>query len=487
MRQIIKQRHLINLLLIYTSLEAFRHIGWMLFYEQLIDNTRQEINIGFIFYSGAIMITALLVPIIFKQLHITEKSNKLGLIFTVSVSIALLLRILQLFSNITGAYIFLILWTISIMVGICICFIHIFKNVPRSLLGRFFGVVYFADALIVSFVEHFTGTTKYFYASIFISIVLCAIAVIMYTINAKDNVLDADELSEWIPTKYFVRIAFSIVIVYVLIAGMMDNLYFFDDWLALPYVGLFTLPMMSIMYLLSGFLFDKLKLIITLPLAFVVICIAQTMTFFVSDGAFSYSYSVFSNMGITFLQLVTVIIPICYARMKKNGFYTAVVGESLFYGGFCIASIFFLVIRQTAYRYVMGGILLAAIICLLLLIELIILHERNKHQKILQNQKLMLDALIQQQVTLTNLATLEVLPLHEEALNIHFTKREKELMPLIVSSLTAEEIAEQSNLSVSTVRFHIKNILGKSEVKNRRELMRMFGEQKSQKIVFIAK
>jgi DNA-binding CsgD family transcriptional regulator len=476
-RLIIKQRHLLQLLLTYTALEAFRHIGWMLFYEQLVDNTRQEINVGFILYSGAIMITALLVPLIFKHLHIIEKTKKLRFVLIISVCVALLFRVLQLFSGIIGAYVFLVLWTFMIMVAICICFIDIYKLVPQALLGRFIGAAYFMDALIVSFVEYFTGSSKYFYASIFVGIVLCGIAVIIHIRHTQDNESDIVDIYEWIPSKRFVRIAFTVLSIYVLIAGMIDNLYFFDDWLELPFVGLFTLPMMSIMYLLSGFLFDKLELKVTLPLAIVFICIAQSMTFFATESAFSYSYSIFSNLGSTFLQLTTVILPICYVRINKKGFHLAAIGEGLFYGGFCVTSILFMFIRQTAYRCVMGIILIAAILCMLLMIDLIILYERYKHQKEMEHQKLAVDAL-EQRLSVAASITLDVLPMQGEVLSIPFTKREKELLPLIVSSLTAEEIAEQAHLSVSTVRFHIKNILGKTNTKNRRELIRLFGKQK---------
>lgn len=50
----------VRLLLVYAALEAFRHSGWMLFYEQVVEAPRQVVNTGFILYSGAIALTALL-------------------------------------------------------------------------------------------------------------------------------------------------------------------------------------------------------------------------------------------------------------------------------------------------------------------------------------------------------------------------------------------------------------------------------------------
>ena len=479
MRQKMKLRGFGFLLLVYTSLEAFRHIGWMLFYEQFVDSTRQEINFGFILYSGVIAITGMLLPLIFHRVRILDKIRSYPFVVGTLASIALLFRMIQLTIGITGAYIFLVLWTVAVMIGICICFARIFDTIPKALIGRFFGIAYFADALIVSFIELFTGTKNYFYASIIVGIVLCIIAGVSYIQYLKNTEMNAIIESEWKPSKRFVRIACIILVLYVLIAGMMDNLYFFDDWIELPYVGLFTLPMMSIMYLLGGFVFDKINLRIILPLAILFICIAQSMTYFVTGGVFAYSYSVFSNLGSTILQLVTVIIPIYYTRMLKKNCYFSSFGEGLFYSGFCVTSILFVFMKQAAYRTVMGGILLVTVICLILLTWLLILHEKDKHKIALESQQQQMDAL-KHQVTLSSAETIEMLPIQEEALNICFTKREKELMPLIVSSLTAEEIAEQAHVSVSTVRFHIKNILGKSNAKTRRELTRMLGECKIQ-------
>jgi hypothetical protein len=79
--------------------------------------------------------------------------------------------------------------------------------------------------------------------------------------------------------------------------------------------------------------------------------------------------------------------------MSGRSYCLASFGEGLFYGGFAISSIWFLFLKQSAYHPVMGGILLAAICCLGLLIILIILYERDKHQKDMEAQKLEIDSL----------------------------------------------------------------------------------------------
>ena len=125
-RQKMKLRGFWLLLLVYTSLEAFRHIGWMLFYEQFEDCTRQEINFGFILYSGVIAITGMLLPLIFLRIRILDRIRSYPFVVGTLAFIALLFRMIQLTMGNTGAYIFLVLWTVAVMFGICICFAQIF-------------------------------------------------------------------------------------------------------------------------------------------------------------------------------------------------------------------------------------------------------------------------------------------------------------------------------------------------------------------------
>lgn len=235
------------LLSIYIALEAFRHTGWMLFYEQLLERTRQEINIGFILYSGMIFITAISVPLLLKRRKIVD-IRRLRPIFITSVCCALVFRLLQLFTGIIGAYVCLFLWTAAIVTAICICFIHIYRLVPREVLGRFVGAAYFADMLIVCFVELFTGTPAYFWVSILAGIVLCLAVVILYIRHTKSVEPDVVDEYKSKPSRSFVRIVLAVLIIYVLIAGALDNLYFFDEWISLPTLGVYELPMMSAMY-----------------------------------------------------------------------------------------------------------------------------------------------------------------------------------------------------------------------------------------------
>jgi DNA-binding CsgD family transcriptional regulator len=383
---------------------------------------------------------------------------------------------LQLAVGLQMAYLLLTLWTIAIMACICICFIGIYKSVPKSHLGRFFGIAYFADTIIISFIEHFSGTSSYYIISLVIGIILCCTALITAPWQANEGGQNTAEEKIRVSSARHVYFASAALILYVLLAGMIDNLYFFDDWLELPPVSHFLLPVTSVMYLLCGILFDKLRLRTTLPLAFVCICVAQAMIYFVSESVFAYSYTLFSSLGTTFLQLATVIIPILYARTRKHGYVLAASGEGLFYGGFCVTSILFMFIKQSAYRYIMGIILIGAIIGLLLVIEVIGAHRRGKLKQEVEMQRRAI-AVLELKAAIADTEETVICPQPKMDLELGLTKREKELLPLIASSFTAEEIADQANVSVSTIRFHIKNILHKADVSNRRELVRLLEGQ----------
>ncbi|WP_341221646.1 LuxR C-terminal-related transcriptional regulator [Polaribacter atrinae] len=71
---------------------------------------------------------------------------------------------------------------------------------------------------------------------------------------------------------------------------------------------------------------------------------------------------------------------------------------------------------------------------------------------------------------------IEQLASQEKSLNINLdvlSVREREIFNLIVSSKSNKEIANEINISVNTVKFHVKNIYGKLNIKSRKEVIKM--------------
>ena len=465
------------MLIAFTGSETFRHSGWLLFYEQLLDCPRQSINIGFIIYSAVILVSSIFVPVLIKRSRISENHKKMSILFGVSFFAALVFRFGQLSFGISAAYIFLTLWTAAIMVCICICFMSMADTASPSVLGRFAGIAYFADAVITSLIETLTGTVEYFYASMAAGVLLFAAASLSFRkISNNYTEWDEQQSDNLYPSTKLIRIGLILLIVYAIIAGMTDNLYFFDEMFELPYVGVFFIPMTGIMYLSGGFIFDKISKKNTLPVALIFICAAQAIAFFMKDSIFAYTYSVLFSAGSTFLEITIILLPIFFVQKKRNNYHLSAFGGGIFYGGFCVTSILFLFIEQSAYLFIMGLVLLGAVIYLFLIMKAISLYEKEKLALVLERQKAELSAL--ENKLLSTASVLEsASPSLEACSVICLTKKERELLPLIVSPLTAEEIAQQENLSPSTIRFHIKNILSKTNAKNRRELARMLSNQ----------
>jgi NarL family two-component system response regulator LiaR len=55
------------------------------------------------------------------------------------------------------------------------------------------------------------------------------------------------------------------------------------------------------------------------------------------------------------------------------------------------------------------------------------------------------------------------------AQNVDLTRREREVLDLLVQRLSDPEIAERLYIGTRTVEFHVANILGKLGVENRRD------------------
>jgi DNA-binding NarL/FixJ family response regulator len=59
----------------------------------------------------------------------------------------------------------------------------------------------------------------------------------------------------------------------------------------------------------------------------------------------------------------------------------------------------------------------------------------------------------------------------EKKYSIHFTDREKEIIPFLCAGQTNEQIAKKIYLSINTVKFHIKSIYDKLQINTRSQLI----------------
>ncbi len=372
----LRSKPILHILIAFTAAEVFRHIGWMLFYEQFLNNPQKDINIGFIYYTMAITVTSFTLPRIINRLSKSQDYQLMETGYAVFFALAFLLRVVMIFLPLNLAYIAFFFSTAAIMVCIMICFAFAFQIIPPNTLGRFAGIAYFADAMILTITEYFTRTALYFPVSIAASGLLCLVGFFVFRNQAERIRLSMCSFPFKPLSATVFRLGIVVFVLYVVIAGLTDNLYFFEEAFELPSINRYIMPITGVMYLLNGFLIDKIDRKISFIVAFVLICTAQSMNFFIQDGIFGLAYTLISNMGSTFLELSTLIAPMVY--MRKRGIPATGIGEGIFYGSFCITSILFLFLNADAHFPIMGIILLGGIICLILLIVAIIIIQDNE-------------------------------------------------------------------------------------------------------------
>jgi DNA-binding CsgD family transcriptional regulator len=63
--------------------------------------------------------------------------------------------------------------------------------------------------------------------------------------------------------------------------------------------------------------------------------------------------------------------------------------------------------------------------------------------------------------------------------NYSLTKRESEIVTLLMESLTPAQISQRISISVTTVNRHIANIYLKCHISNRQQLYKLFAEQQT--------
>jgi DNA-binding NarL/FixJ family response regulator len=72
--------------------------------------------------------------------------------------------------------------------------------------------------------------------------------------------------------------------------------------------------------------------------------------------------------------------------------------------------------------------------------------------------------------TIVQNAKADTVPTAEKLLSYGFSEREKELVPLILSGISNQQIADELHISLATVKTHLNKIFKKSDVKSRFEL-----------------
>jgi DNA-binding CsgD family transcriptional regulator len=204
-----------------------------------------------------------------------------------------------------------------------------------------------------------------------------------------------------------------------------------------------------VIYLVAGYVFDKYRWGTSGAVAFLLICLGQSVSYF-SESAFPvFPYAVFSNAGNNTLEVFLVALPAVYcAETGKKGIYPGL-GYIAMYGGLAIMGTVFEFVPENLYRAALGVTLLLSIGAVYLVLSLVSDYDKYRYEQLL-------------------LKNPEVSDFREK---FAFSRRECEVLEYIVSGVVTSDIAARLSISERTVNFHVGRMLKKTGSKNRVELV----------------
>ena len=289
-------------------------------------------------------------------------------LFRILVFLAIPLTVVGYFSKgpFALALDFITVIMVSGAMSLCLDKVVLFIRVGET--GRFIGICFAVMATlgnILFFLPFYEVPTQ---VSLVVVCAVLLIALLAFPQTGKDREAVSDPVEDdWIlepfPQKEWIQKAIIVVGLYAIIAGMLDNLYFFDDAFSLiPNFLFYILLYSSIIDLLAGYLFDKGKWFAVILGAFLCICLGQSMSFFSSNALLIFPYTVLSTAGSITLEVFLVSLPLIYYKKRRQGWIFAGLGYVFMYGGFLITSIFFEAVPMLYTLPTLGVLLLISLL-----------------------------------------------------------------------------------------------------------------------------
>jgi DNA-binding CsgD family transcriptional regulator len=295
-----------------------------------------------------------------------------------------------------------------------------------------------------------------------------AIAALFFGAHASEATerSKADMPTEPLP-KPILRLAFLILCLYVLVGGMLDNLYFFDEAFGqIPNFMFYILLYAVVIDIAAGFAFERMNAAAVIICAFVLICVGQSMSFFSQNALLVYPYTLFSNAGNMVMEIFLISLPVAYCAysQRKPGILPGL-GYILLYGSFFLMDILFEYIPEGVYRHLLGVVLLISIAAIMITIYLI--HKSNSHQlKRLEDE--FSEKLAQASLGLNGL------PLETLIETYGLTKRETEVLQFLIEGKSTSEIAGVMSITVRSVQNYVNVLMSKTGTNSRGKMIAMF-------------
>jgi len=274
-------------------------------------------------------------------------------------------------------------------------------------------------------------------------------------------------------TPRMIKVAFLVMCLYALVCGLLDNIYFFEAAFVEFEGFLFYLNFYAILlYVAAGFLFLRVNTTAAVIGAFALVCVGQSMAFFLDNSLLVFPHMIFSNAGDTMLEIFLISVPLAYcASSKRKPGIIPGLGYILLCGSFTLMASLFLLMPDADPNIALGVTLLVALAAIMLTVHL------SNEYKISQGRLAQRDFEERLTEALRNADSKP--PLEGLTDSYSLTNREVEVLRLLLEGEPTSEIARVMFITEKTVRKYVSSMLSKTGTKTRMELVTRFNRSNS--------
>ena len=413
-----------------------------------------KVNLVFIFYCLAMVSGMMIFLKLIERLDARNERNNSVYLFRALCFAAIPFAVLSYFTQHSFSVLFQFATMVLAAGALALCFREISSGaVAPSHIGRYLGCGFAVMALSGALI--FNLPSADIPAGIILVILCCALAAsaLLFRPCTNDQVPAHNEalwMTEPSPPQNMLLGGVAAIVLYSLISGILDNIYFFESTLnAIPNYVLLLMLYNIFNDLLMGYIFDKYKWMVSGAIAFLLIGAGQSMSFFTDKMLLAYPYIALTGIGTIMCEILMVGLPIAYCiRAGKRGIIPGL-GYICLYTGFFIMGVVFEFLPDSFYKAALGVVLIFSVAAACLVLSLGMLYERYRF-----------DALLKRTPELGSYKEI-----------FRFTLKECEVAEYLLSGVTTDEIASKMFITSRTVKYHIGQLLMKTESKNRVELV----------------
>ncbi len=448
----------IKLFFVFSALLTFRFFYLRVSYWSLHHTALPEFSMP-IFLPYYLAMTLGVVASIYLLKHSKDEFN-LRLYILILV-IPVVCAALSIFSSGMSKLLFMFFGFMLNSVSISMCMYLIAMQVDFSVMGRFtticFAVMNIIGSLALSLQDYHQ------FIQLGLLGMLTIVAVIAILINPTYKAINDTEMKlEPMPVKRIVCGVIVILCLYSFVAGVLYNLYFIKE--SLDQSGLFfvTLISSSAIYIVVGYLIDKIKWHITAIFLFMVIVTGQIMSYSIYESVLALPFAYITLAGFIAMDAVTITIPLYYAKKIKK-FYLAGLGYALLYGGMFATTFLHKYATDSIEKTIFAMMLAASPFAMLLIFFVSTEYAKQRSEFILKNVTAITESNLQLEF-LTD-EEREILTRHldqkENLEKISLSPIEKEIAALLCEHFTQRDICRKLRLTASEVNNHLISIRGK--------------------------